>query len=66
MNNIFNDSYPAYLIHSRPYNGRLGVENLTLDTSKVSSGIYRNRINYYDDTDNNIFSALTYYNNNII
>lgn len=62
--NIFKDSLPPNVIHPCPYNGRIKMENVTIDTSKIPSvfpsGSYRNRIIMFDVTDRNIFSVTIF------
>lgn len=60
--NMVKDSIPV--IHACPYEGKIELFNVTNDSTKVPSifpsGIYRSRQRFYDDTDSNIFSLVTY------
>ena len=60
---ILSDSLPNS-IHPCPYFGKLDMYNLTLDSKKFPSvfpsGTYRSRLHYYDDTDPNIYTVITY------
>lgn len=62
--NIFKDSMPPNILHSCPYFGRVEMENVSIDTTKIPSvfpsGSYRNRVLFFDDIDSNIFSATTF------
>ena len=59
--NMLKESLPV--IHACPYEGKLDVYNVSVDTSKIPSifpsGIYRSRIRFYDDTDSNIYTVTT-------
>lgn len=61
---IFEASLPPGMIHSCPYFGKIQLNNLTIDTSKIPSifptGSYRNRVLFYDDKDPKIFAITTY------
>lgn len=60
---ILRDSMPTS-IHPCPYVGKLDMYNVTLDSTKFPSvfpsGIYRSKLHYYDDTDPNIYTIITY------
>ena len=60
---VLKESIPAS-VHPCPYFGKLGMYNVTLDSTKfpsiLPSGTYRSRIIYYDDTDPKMMTLLTH------
>lgn len=62
--NAVRDSLPPSLLHPCPYNERVEMNNVTIDTAKIPSifpsGNYRTRMHFYNDKDSNIISATVF------